>query len=79
MGDGPLFPRGGNGRAAPGTQGTELGSAVGAGAGSYGSVPAFSRWVSTPGSLGSCLMDEEERAALEVGQAPTIQYTECPL
>ena len=78
-GGGPLFPRGGSGRAAPGTQGTEVGSAVGAGAGSCGSVPASSRWVSTPGSLGSCPMDEEGRAALGAGQAPTIQYTECPL
>lgn len=45
MEGGPLFPRGGSGRAVPGTQGTEVGSAVGAGAGSCGNRPASSRWV----------------------------------
>lgn len=42
MEGGPLFPRGGSGRAAPGAQGTEVGSAVGAGAGPCGSVLASS-------------------------------------
>lgn len=79
MEGGPLFPRGGSGRAAPGTQGTEVGSAVGVSAGSCGNMPASSRWVSTSGSLGSCPMDEEGRAALGVGQAPlySIQSAHC--
>lgn len=79
MEGGPLFPRGGSGRAAPGAQGTEVGSAVGAGTGPCGSVPASSGGLSTPGSLGSCLMDEEGRAALGAGRPPlySIQSAHC--
>lgn len=72
MEGGPVFPRGGSGRAAPGTQGTKVGPAVGAGAGPFRSLPASFRWTSTRGSFSPCPMDEEGRAGAY--RAPTVEH-----